>query len=92
MNIDVRYRSIEIDKKVLTSSNMDHFPIEIEDFFIDCYQLLSIPIDSYRLLLFSVIDNNRYFFFSVTSISFFVPPALSELHFKISLSSFTLSF
>ena len=44
MNIDVRYRSIEIDKKVLTSSNMDHFPIEIEDFFIDCYQLLSIVI------------------------------------------------
>ena len=49
MNIDFRYRSIEIDKKVLTSSNMDHFPIEIDDFFIDCYQLLSIPIDFYGL-------------------------------------------
>ena len=43
--MSIQYRSLEIDKKVLTSSNMDHFPIEIEDFFIDCYQLLSIVID-----------------------------------------------
>ena len=90
MNIDFRYRSTQIDNgKVLASINIDLFPIEIDDFF---YRLLSITIGSYRLLLILLIDNNRSNIFSVTSISFFVPPALSELHFKISLSSFTLSF
>ena len=40
MNIDYRYRSIEIDKeeKVVSSINIDDFPIEIDnDFFIDSY-------------------------------------------------------
>ena len=62
MNIDYRYRSIEIDKegKVVSSINIDDFPIEIDnDFFIDSYRLLSILLS----------DNNRKIIFSVTSIS-----------------------
>ena len=48
MNIDFRYRSIQIDNgKVLASINIDLLPIEIDDFFIDCYELLSVPIDCY---------------------------------------------
>ena len=44
MNIDYRYRSIEIDKeeKVVSSINIDDFPIEIDNDF------LSIPVDCYR--------------------------------------------
>ena len=45
MNVDFRYRSIEIDKKVLTSSNMDHFPIEIDDFLSIVINYYSIVID-----------------------------------------------
>ena len=50
MNIDFRYRSIKIDKekKVLTSINIDDFPIEIDPEIDDDF--LSIVIDSYRLL------------------------------------------
>ena len=62
MNIDYRYRSIEIDKedKVVSSINIDDFPIEIDnDFFIDSYRLLSILLS----------DDNRKIIFSVTSIS-----------------------
>ena len=62
MNIDYRYRSIEIDKeeKVMSSINIDDFPIEIDnDFFIDSYRLLSILLS----------DDNRKIIFSVTSIS-----------------------
>ena len=45
MNIDFLYRSIEIDKeKVVTSINVDDFPIEMDDLFIDSYRLLSIHI------------------------------------------------
>ena len=44
MNIDYRYRSIEIDKeeKVVSSINIDDFPIEIDNDF------LSIPVDCCR--------------------------------------------
>ena len=62
MNIDYRYRSIEIDKeeKVVSSINIDDFPIDIDnDFFIDSYRLLSILLS----------DDNRKINFSVTSIS-----------------------
>ena len=62
MNIDYRYRSIEIDKeeKVVSSINIDDFPIEIDnDFFIDSYRLLSILLS----------DDNRKIIFSVSSIS-----------------------
>ena len=62
MNIDYRYRSIEIDKeeKVVSSINIDDFPIEIDnDFFIDSYRLVSILLS----------DDNRKIIFSVTSIS-----------------------
>ena len=62
MNIDYRYRSIEIDKeeKVVSSINIDDFPIEIDnDFYIDSYRLLSILLS----------DDNRKIIFSVTSIS-----------------------
>ena len=62
MNIDYRYRSIEIDKeeKVVSSINIDDFPIEIDnDFFIDSYRLLSILLS----------DENRKIIFCVTSIS-----------------------
>ena len=62
MNIDYRYRSIEIDKeeKVVSSINIDDFPIDIDnDFFIDSYRLLSILLS----------DDNRKIIFSVTSIS-----------------------
>ena len=62
MNIDYRYRSIEIDKeeKVVSSINIDDFPIEIDNnFFIDSYRLLSILLS----------DDNRKIIFSVTSIS-----------------------
>ena len=47
MNIDFLYRSIEIDKeKVVTSINVDDFPIKIDDdLFIDSYRLLSIHIN-----------------------------------------------
>ena len=53
MNIDFRYRSTEIDKKVVTSINVDDFPIEIDNYF------LSVTIDSYRLLSILLIDNYR---------------------------------
>ena len=51
--IDFRYQSIEINKKtkVVTSTDIDDFPIEIDDF-------LSITIDSHRLLSILLIDNN----------------------------------
>ena len=50
MNIDFLYRSIEIDKeKVVTSINVDDFPIEIDDdLFIDSNRLLSIHINLNR--------------------------------------------
>ena len=50
MNIDVLCRSIDIDKeKVVTSINVDDFPIEIDDdLFIDSYRLLSIHINLNR--------------------------------------------
>ena len=51
MNIDFRYRSIEIDKE--KSCDIDDFPIEINNDF------LSITIDCYRLLSVLVIDKNR---------------------------------
>ena len=56
INIDSRYQSIQIDKgkKVVTSINIDDFPIEIDNYFF---------IDSYRLLSILLIDNNRYIFF-----------------------------
>ena len=49
INIDFRYQSIEINKKtkVVTSTDIDDFPIEIDDFLsitIDSH----IPIDCYR--------------------------------------------
>ena len=50
MNIDFRYRSIEIDKKVVTSINIDDFPIEIDN------DSLSITIVSYRFCLSIIID------------------------------------
>ena len=53
MNIDFRYRSIEIDKKVVTSINIDDFQIEVDNDF------LSITIDSFRLLTILLIDHNR---------------------------------
>ena len=48
MNIDFRYRLIEIDKEkqVVNSINIDDFPIEIDNHF---YRFLSIPNDCYRL-------------------------------------------
>ena len=43
IDIDFRYQSKEIEKKkVVTSINIDGFPIEIDNDF------LSIPIDCYR--------------------------------------------
>ena len=44
INIDFWYQSIEIDKdkKVVTSINIDDFPIEIDN---DFYPFLSIVID-----------------------------------------------
>ena len=42
INIDFRYQSIEIEKKVVTSINIDDFPIEIDNHF------LLITIDVYR--------------------------------------------
>ena len=58
INIDFRYQSIEINKKtkVVTSTDIDDFPIEIDDF-------LSITIDSHRLLSILLIDNNRKIIF-----------------------------
>ena len=54
INIDFRYQSIEVNKKtkVVTSTDIDDSPIEIDDF-------LSITIDSHRLLSILLIDNNR---------------------------------
>ena len=51
MNVDFRYRSIGIDNV----DNVDHFPIEIDDF----YRLLSITIDSYRFLSIVIDFVNR---------------------------------
>ena len=47
INIDFRYQLIEINKKtkVVTSTGIDDFPIEIDNDFLP---LLSIPIDCYR--------------------------------------------
>ena len=46
MNIDFRYRSIEIEEKVVTSINIDDFQIEVDNvFFIDYYRFRSIVID-----------------------------------------------
>ena len=51
MNIDFRYRSIEIDKEKSCLPlrtrliNIEDLPIEIDD---DFYRLLSITINSYR--------------------------------------------
>ena len=56
MNIDFRYRPVEIDKeeKVVTSINIDDFPIEIDNDF------LSIIIDDFDFYRFSIwIDINR---------------------------------
>ena len=53
MNIDFRYRSIEIDKKVVTSINIDDFQIEVDNDF------LSITIDSFRLLSILLIDHSQ---------------------------------
>ena len=51
MNIDFRYRAIKIDKeKVVTSINIDDFPIEIEDDF------LLIVIDYFRFFKSIIID------------------------------------
>ena len=65
MNIVFLYQSIEIDTE--KSCDFDLYlndcPIVIDD---DFYRLLSITIDSYRLLSILLIDK---VFFSVTSIS-----------------------
>ena len=55
INIDFRHQLIEINKKtkVVTSTGIDDFPIEIDNDF------LSITIDSHRLLSTLLIDNNR---------------------------------
>ena len=59
INIDFRYQLIEINKKtkVVTSTGIDDFPIEIDNDF------LSITIDSHRLLSILLIDNNRKIIF-----------------------------
>ena len=55
INIDFRHQLIEINKKtkVVTSTGIEDFPIEIDNDF------LSITIDSHRLLSILLIDNNR---------------------------------
>ena len=57
INIDFRYQSIEINKKtkVVTSTDIDDFPIEIDD--------APVTIDSHRLLSILLIDNNRKIIF-----------------------------
>ena len=59
INTDFRYQLIEINKKtkVVTSTGIDDFPIEIDNDF------LSITIDSHRLLSILLIDNNRKIIF-----------------------------
>ena len=59
INIDFRHQLIEINlkKKVVTSTGIDDFPIEIDNDF------LSITIDSHRLLSILLIDNNRKIIF-----------------------------
>ena len=59
INIDFRHQLIEINKKtkVVTSTGIEDFPIEIDNDF------LSITIDSHRLLSILLIDNNRKIIF-----------------------------
>ena len=70
MNIDFRYRSIKIDKekKVLTSINIDDFPIEIDPEIDDDF--LSIVIDNYRFLSIVIITDKLYFSVTLISIDF----------------------
>ena len=65
MNIVFLYQSIEIDTEKSCDFDLylNDFPIVIDD---DFYRLLSITIDSYRLLSILLIDK---VFFSVTSVS-----------------------
>ena len=59
INIDFWHQLIEINKKtkVVTSTGIEDFPIEIDNDF------LSITIDSHRLLSILLIDNNRKIIF-----------------------------
>ena len=64
MNIDFRYRAIKIDKeKVVTSINIDDFPIEIEDDF------LLIVIDYFRFFKSIIIDKLFFLWLQFLSIS-----------------------
>ena len=56
MNIDFRYRSIEIDKEK-SSINIEGLPRENDD---DFYRLLSITINSYRYRFPISIGINRW--------------------------------
>ena len=70
MNIDFRYRSIKIDKekKVLTSINIDDFPIEIDPEIDDDF--LSIVIDNYQFLSIVIITDKLYLSVTLISIDF----------------------